>query len=167
MDDDGGSRWWWNWRLAAAFALLVVIVGASGSLGSARQYLPFAETAHGMLELTSMPAGAEVFIDGESRGTTPLALSLPIGAHEVELRAGKARRAFGVIIGKGEKIAQQVKLQKPSSGKGARTPRTSSAAAKSVPAAPTPAPEPLARVERAVTAEGQAGTAGELTATSR
>lgn len=120
-----------------------------------------------MLELTSMPAGAEVFIDGESRGTTPLALTLPIGAHEVELRAGKARRAFGVIIGKGEKVAQQVKLQKPQTGKAPRTSRTSSAAARVTPATPAPAPEPLARAERAVSAEGQAGTTGELSGASR
>lgn len=165
--DEGGGRWWWNWRLAAVFALLAVIVGASGSLGSARQYLPFVDTAHGTLELTSMPAGAEVFIDGESRGTTPLALKLPIGAHEVELRAGKARRAFGVIIGKDEKIAQQVKLQKPPAGKAPRTTRSSSAAAKVVPPPAAPAPEPLARAERAVSAEGPSASNGELTGASR
>lgn len=164
--DDGGGRWWWNWRLAAAFAVLAVIVGASGSLGSARQYLPFVDTGHGTLELTSMPAGAEVFIDGESRGTTPLALTLSISAHDVELRAGKARRAFGVIIGKGDKIAQQVKLQKPPAGKAPRASRQSSAA-KAVPPASAPAPAPVARAERAVTADGQAGTSGELTGTSR
>ena len=165
--DDGGGRWWWNWRLAAAFALLAVIVGASGSLGSARQYLPFVDTGHGTLELTSMPAGAEVFIDGESRGTTPLALTLPIGAHDVELRAGKARRAFGVIIGNGEKIAQQVKLQKSAPGKAPRASRSSSAAAKATPsvqAAPAP---PVARAERAVTADEQTGTTGELSGASR
>lgn len=165
--DDGGGRWWWNWRLAAAFALLAVIVGASGSLGSARQYLPFVDTGHGTLELTSMPAGAEVFIDGESRGTTPLALTLPIGAHEVELRAGKARRAFGVIIGNGEKVAQQVKLQKSAPGKAPRTNRSSSAAAKANSPAAAAAAPPVARAERAVRADEQTGTTGELSGTSR
>lgn len=165
--DAGGGRWWWNWRLAAAFALLAVIVGASGSLGSARQYLPFVDTGHGTLELTSMPAGAEVFIDGESRGTTPLALTLPIGAHDVELRAGKARRAFGVIIGNGEKIAQQVKLQKSAPGKAPRTSRSSNTAAKAAPAAVVAPAQPLARAERAVTANGETGTSGELSGTSR
>ncbi len=76
VDDDGGRRWWWNWRLVSAFVLLAGIVSASGSLGAARQLLQLVDTARGTLELTSMPAGAEVFIDGESRGTTPMALSL-------------------------------------------------------------------------------------------
>lgn len=48
LDEDRGGRWWWNWRLAAAFALLAAIVGASGSLGAARRgsscHLPTSRT---------------------------------------------------------------------------------------------------------------------------
>ncbi len=163
LDRDGGSRqWWWNWRLVSAFVVLAGIVGASGSLGAARQLLQMVDTGHGTLELSSIPAGAEVFIDGESRGTTPLAVSLPPGAHEIELRAGKARRAFGVIMAKDEKIKQQVKLGKSTGvrpraatktgGAGAKTP--SGTAAGAAPAAPATAAASAVQAESVARPEG-------------
>ncbi len=42
-------------------------------------------TAQGSLKLESKPVGAEVRIDGEYRGLTPLEVSLPPGTHEVRL----------------------------------------------------------------------------------
>lgn len=39
----------------------------------------------GTLNLTSMPPGAEVFINGQQKGTTPLKLDLPAGSHKVML----------------------------------------------------------------------------------
>lgn len=150
IDERPGRRWWWNWRLAGAFALLAVIVGASGTLGAARQLLQFVDTGRGTLELTSMPAGAEVFIDGESRGATPLALSLPIGAHDVELRAGKARKTFGVIIGKGEKVTQLVKLPKSAPPRRVRRATKPAAVSAPVPAA-APALPVTPRPDRDVT----------------
>jgi len=108
-------RWWWNWRLASAFVLLAGIVGASGSLGAARQLLQLVDTARGTLELTSIPAGAEVIVDGQPQGTTPVVLSLAAGSHDIQLRAGKLRRNLGLIIAKGETVRQQVKLAKPTS----------------------------------------------------
>jgi hypothetical protein len=54
------------------------------------------------LEVSSIPAGATVFIDGVRRGTTPLALELPTGEHVVIVeRAGYQR------------FQQKVKLDKP------------------------------------------------------
>ena len=41
--------------------------------------------AVGTLEITSIPAGAEVFIDEEKRGATPLSLELAVGAHALSL----------------------------------------------------------------------------------
>jgi len=41
---------------------------------------------HGRLKVTCRPQ-AEVFIDGQPRGRTPAELELPVGAHEVEVRA--------------------------------------------------------------------------------
>jgi serine/threonine-protein kinase len=42
-------------------------------------------SAQGSLRLESKPVGAEVRIDGEYRGQTPLEVTLPPGAHEVRL----------------------------------------------------------------------------------
>jgi hypothetical protein len=39
----------------------------------------------GGLSVTSTPAGASVLIDGSERGVTPLSLTLPLGAHNVEV----------------------------------------------------------------------------------
>ncbi len=39
----------------------------------------------GALNITSTPAGASVVVDGSARGVTPLSLTLPLGAHSVEV----------------------------------------------------------------------------------
>jgi eukaryotic-like serine/threonine-protein kinase len=40
------------------------------------------EFASGKIAVTSEPAGAEIFVDGKSRGKSPLELDLPAGAHQ-------------------------------------------------------------------------------------
>jgi hypothetical protein len=47
---------------------------------------PKAKTAiHALLKIKSHPIGAQVFVDGESKGKTPLDLALPLGTYEVRL----------------------------------------------------------------------------------
>ena len=41
------------------------------------------EFANGTLAVSSEPAGAEIFVDGVSRGTAPLQIELPSGSHEL------------------------------------------------------------------------------------
>ncbi|WP_117238013.1 PEGA domain-containing protein [Thermus sediminis] len=44
------------------------------------------EARQGTLSVASIPAGAEVYVDGAFRGRTPLSLALPEGRYAVELR---------------------------------------------------------------------------------
>ena len=39
----------------------------------------------GRIKISSKPAGAEVLIDGESKGKTPLDISLPMGSYQIEI----------------------------------------------------------------------------------
>lgn len=62
--------------------------------------------AVGRLLVRSMPPGAEVVVNGESRGTTPMALSeLPYGVYEVEVRlAGYGSRRARLTLDEGDPI---------------------------------------------------------------
>ncbi len=62
--------------------------------------------AEGRLLVRSMPPGAEVIVNGESRGTTPLALAeLPYGPYEVEVSlAGYPSRREGFVLDAGDPI---------------------------------------------------------------
>jgi eukaryotic-like serine/threonine-protein kinase len=59
---------------------------APGPESTAPAEEPAAPSAKALLSIQSDPASAEIFIDGESRGTAPMDLSLPLGKHEVRLR---------------------------------------------------------------------------------
>ncbi len=62
--------------------------------------------AEGRLLVRSMPPGAEVIVNGESRGTTPFALAeLPYGPYEVEVSlAGYPSRREGFLLDAGDPI---------------------------------------------------------------
>ena len=74
-----------------------------------------ADAGTGILELDSTPGGAEVFVDGKKKGTTPeregqkLKMELEEGDHEVEIRkagVGSARKKVFV----GERVTQPLTL---------------------------------------------------------
>jgi len=66
----------------------------------------------GELVVTSRPASAQVIVDGAERGVTPLTLTLPAGAHVVEVRAGKGEpRVIPLVIRANVQTAQYVELQ--------------------------------------------------------
>lgn len=76
-------------RMSFLLILIPLILG----LGGLSYYLipraskpPGAEkVSMGSMKVESQPNGAQVFIDGAFKGTTPLSLSLPVGKHEVRL----------------------------------------------------------------------------------
>jgi hypothetical protein len=93
--------------LAAAVVLLIVVVGwlatrGGGGIGA----------GEGQLVVTSRPEGAQVTIDGEVRGQTPLTVSLNAGAHVMEVQSGKSEpRVIPLTITAGVQTAQYVELQ--------------------------------------------------------
>lgn len=105
---DGVPAWW---RLVALVcAVLAIAEGGfiawrlasnpSGLLGT-----------NGTLKVESKPMGAQVKIDGEVKGVTPLlGLSLPGGAHVMEIAAGSEPRVIPITVIAGQTLAQYVEL---------------------------------------------------------
>ena len=90
-------------RLAAVLALIVGL-GVGG-------YFFWASTVKpGVVAVESTPAGAEVLVDGESRGTTPITLSVSPGPHKLELRRRGASREISIDVKAGEQLSQQIDL---------------------------------------------------------
>ncbi len=81
--------------VGVAAALVIVAVG--GAFGARRYFAPSAlAAATGTLNVTSSPAGAQVFIDGVKKGLTPLSIVLNPGPHMMELQgAGEPRSLPG------------------------------------------------------------------------
>ncbi len=97
-------------------ALLALVAGGivafplqRGSLFAAP---PAART--GRLMLQTRPPGAEVEVDGQLHGTTPLALELTVGAHTVRLRHDTEERMLSVNMTAGAQMTQYLELAAPS-----------------------------------------------------
>ncbi len=74
------ARRWWIWAIAAGFIVLGVVVLLLNSRPSDDRTLL---DNRGPLHVTSDPAGAEVVIDGNKVGRTPVDVTLPPGEHRV------------------------------------------------------------------------------------
>jgi PEGA domain len=60
----------------------------------------------------SRPEGAQVKIDGEVKGNTPLTVRLDAGAHVMEVQSGKSEpRVIPLMISAGVQTSQYVELQ--------------------------------------------------------
>jgi PEGA domain-containing protein len=99
-------------RLAAAAVAAVVLLGA-GIYGASRMFAaphPPA-VATGTLTISTNPTAAQVQVDGEARGLTPISLTLTAGSHNVELRSGGGDpRAVPVTITAGTQMNQYIEL---------------------------------------------------------
>ena len=97
----------------------VIAGGAASVLAMAALGAPTAPLPPtGTVTITSEPAGAPVTIDGEARGSTPLATALTVGSHVVEVGAGtEVRRPLQVTRGGDMRIHVQWQLtpESPSS----------------------------------------------------
>jgi hypothetical protein len=66
----------------------------------------------GELVVQSRPPGAQVKIDGEVKGATPLTVRLDAGAHVMEVQSGKSEpRVIPLMITAGVQTSQYVELQ--------------------------------------------------------
>jgi diacylglycerol kinase family enzyme len=93
--------------LVAVVVLLLAVVGwlATRDTGGMR-------AGEGELVVTSRPEGAQVTVDGEVRGTTPLTVRLDAGAHVLEVKSGTSEpRVIPLTIQAGVQTAQYVELQ--------------------------------------------------------
>ena len=62
------------------------------------------------LTITTRPEGAQVTIDGEPRGVTPLALSVNSGAHTISVRSGSHERVIPITVAPGADIVRDLEM---------------------------------------------------------
>jgi hypothetical protein len=65
----------------------------------------------GTLTIETRPAAAEVLVDGERRGTTPLRLALVAGAHTVTIRNDGDTRVVPLTIAAGAQVMQHFEMK--------------------------------------------------------
>jgi hypothetical protein len=98
------------WRLVA-LAALVIAAAEGGFIAWRLAQSPAGLTGtKGSMAIESKPTGAQVKVNGEVKGVTPLTVSLEAGAHVVEIAAGGEPRILPVTITAGATLAQYVEL---------------------------------------------------------
>ena len=94
------------WAVSALVACAALVV----SVFMPTWLLNAAIPQFGQLTVISQPSGAEVTIDGQRRGVTPLTLALPNGAHDLQLNRDHVTRVISVTIRPGADVTRQVDL---------------------------------------------------------
>jgi hypothetical protein len=103
-----GVPGWWR---MAALAAIVFSLAEGGFIAWRFASSPAGLTGtKGSMAIESKPSGAQVKVDGDVKGVTPLTLSLDAGAHVVEIAAGGEPRVLPVTISAGATLAQYVEL---------------------------------------------------------
>jgi hypothetical protein len=164
----------------AAVAAGVLMILAVGGFFAARRYgTAFAAPPPtGTLSITTNPAGAEVVVDGEAHGVTPVNLTLKTGEHQVVLKGAGDPRTLPITITAGAQVSQFIDMPKAGAATGQLQVRTEPAGAQvsvdGVPRGPSPAmvadlapgshsvavESPLGTVKQTVTVE--AGTTASV-----
>lgn len=119
-------------RLKWIAAAVAVICATAGGAWVARQRLAAVTppVTTGTMTVNTEPPGAEVEVDGEKRGRSPLSLSLTAGAHTLVVRANGESKTVPITIAAGADISQYLELPKAGSGFGQLQVRTEPAGAR-------------------------------------
>jgi hypothetical protein len=104
------ARHTWRWTVSVGLVLLAAGAGVAAIGLSLRSYGAVPALARGTLTIETEPSGAEISIDGTSRGTTPVTLSLSTGSHSVVLRRVGEERILPVTIRTGADVTQYVEF---------------------------------------------------------
>src|SRR5688572_15940948 len=99
----------WRGRRVAAAAVVVIALGTGGAFAARNAMKP---PPTGTLAVNSNPAGAQVVVNGQTRGTTPLTLDLPPGEHVMVLSADGQVRTIPLTIASGGQVSQFIELPK-------------------------------------------------------
>jgi hypothetical protein len=104
----GAVPGWWR---HVAIGALALAIAEGGFLGWRLQSAAGAPSAsEGLVKIESKPVGAQIKVDGETKGATPLSLPLRAGAHVIEIGAGGEPRVIPITVNAGETLAQYVEL---------------------------------------------------------
>ncbi|MFN7984357.1 MAG: PEGA domain-containing protein [Vicinamibacterales bacterium] len=90
-------------KVAAGVLFLAAIAGAA-MVGKLKWDDFIASRRIGSATFASVPSGAQVFVDGQPVGTTPVHGELPVGRHDVELRLKGQKRGQPIEIVHGEDL---------------------------------------------------------------
>jgi serine/threonine protein kinase len=112
---DRGRRWVW---IPVAFGIVALIAWWRFAPQQQEPTPPISAGSRavatprmGQVDLTSTPIGAEVLINGEAKGLTPLMLDLPAGSHELVLKKeGHHPLEATITVVSGEKVPVDLKL---------------------------------------------------------
>jgi hypothetical protein len=103
------------WRIrTAVLAAAAVVVVALAVLASPRLPLPtFAPNTPrlGTLTINTRPVGADVVVDGQRRGPSPITLSLAPGAHTIAVRNGHDERVVPLTIAAGADVTHYLEMK--------------------------------------------------------
>ena len=100
-------------RLWLVLASAVVILAAAAPFALAQIELLRASAAAsqpGRLTIVTRPDSASVIVDGQSRGMTPLTLSITPGPHTVTIRSGMNERVLPVTVAAGADIVRDLEM---------------------------------------------------------
>ena len=101
----------------AAIGLAAVAVGGGAWIASRPYRAAAPPPTLGSLSVQTSPQGVAVFVDGVSRGNTPIRVSVPPGSHIVELRGRGVPRVIPVNVTAGAEASQYLELpETPSTG---------------------------------------------------
>ena len=102
-----------SWAPKAGLAAAAVLVLVAGGYAATKYLSPRAAAAStGTVSVTTVPPGAQVLVDNETRGVTPITLTLAPGAHTLMLRGVGEPRTMPITVNAGQQIAQYVELGK-------------------------------------------------------
>ncbi len=110
---DGGPKTLFLVQAPVVLALVALAIVQSLALVWLWNRAPGEPSAgDGELVVQSRPVAARVSIDGEERGVTPITLTLPAGAHVLEVQSGRSEpRVIPLTIAAGVQTAQYIELQ--------------------------------------------------------
>ena len=100
-------------RSSVVAAAVVLIALTGGGMLAARRYAfagGGAAGGTGTLTVSSNPTGAQVVVNGESKGVTPTTLTLQAGTHAIELRGVGEPRMLSVAVTAGAQLSQYIEL---------------------------------------------------------
>jgi hypothetical protein len=89
-----------KWMIAVTLTVVTATAAAAGAVWVWPDSLGVARAASGSLRVESDPPGAEVRLNGEVRGTTPMSLTLPVGGYTLAVRQGSNVKQLPVEIAK-------------------------------------------------------------------
>jgi hypothetical protein len=97
----------------AALAVAAVVAGAAVAVLRSVPLTIFSGAAPktGTLTIETQPIAAEVLVDGERRGLTPLTMTLAPGAHALTVRGDAEQRVVPITIAAGAEVTQRFELK--------------------------------------------------------